>query len=1140
MADTYLNQKGAQHRAEKTKEWADARFVRYATYNAVGVAGSGKNVSVLFPQTLYVPDGLIMGGTALSAGLATRGICGVTTPDGKGGCTKENLYLNYDGNNNYSRKVVLGAGSAGNEIANSSGAYTYSAVRGDQMVSYVTNYVPGAIETWFDSNVHIPSIKTLNTNNSSTLPVSSSEARSGSGSINLHKVSKTGKFSDLNNRGEAFLSWGGQNLAGSYGPIDSAMIADLGANRLAFMPPAGISVEYSRDSGTTWQNYGATDGQKLALTSTGVGFSIGKADSSNKATEKYMLRISLHTSEGKVYTQLNKFALYVSTNGSNGSYCTIRARTQNNYLNKVEKWDVFANKQSIAGWSGWNIINTSTITTYGNSPANQYGEIQLIFGCTSGSTKYAGLQIQRLMGFGGVGWTTPSNMAKYGTIYSYDYNQGVVFPGALTASGTFTSSASTILSSVKSAGILGTDSSGKVYDNSKAYQKAGDYATKSDLTKYQPAGNYQPKGDYATKSDLGKYQPKGDYVTYDNASKDIYLGSHGIHSGTRPSSGSATLMGNGYWIQESSVGVSSAVSGGVAVSSEMTPGYISVSNGKIKMNSSGIVSDAGTFKFDGNPGSVATSADLRNYQKKGNYVTIDTAQTISAKKTFSATPTLSAIKNKKVIGTDANGLIEAHTLGIDDITDLRSQLNGKQPSGAYAERQSAQTITGNWTFTGATNFNGTTKVNGNEIASKGYVDGIFDSKLDASEATNFAKFTKFDSDTLKMTGARLYRTSAGDTVDRSSMYGYSSQNTYGTTYTRFAGMATIGSSQVFIGFYQYTKADGSNGEYIGNVTLSNGRLARVNGSLSSVNELTDAYAVLSDLNNKANKTHTHAISDVTNLQTSLDGKASKSDVDSMNSQITFLEKYTKVYYVDTNITTSDAHGIPINSKFENNAEMISSDMSTNFNTYPTNQCIYADRIGDVTPNELKVGDIIVIDGYLSRYVSDKTTVSTSSGGQASVIRVKFTAINKQYLDRINSKANASHTHSISQINNLQTTLDSKQNKITNPCSFDGSNGSYVKLIRTGTTNYYVYIQHGNVTYQGSITQYPSVNVTFPQSFSGTPTVIVTFSPTSNSTGTYEALKVTNVTSTGFSVNTRMSANISAGYFRVNWIAIYTV
>ena len=91
----------------------------------------------------------------------------------------------------------------------------------------------------------------------------------------------------------------------------------------------------------------------------------------------------------------------------------------------------------------------------------------------------------------------------------------------INANGNITGSNIT-LSSVKNAGILGTDSSGKVCDNSSKYQKAGDY------------------------------------VTYDNASKDIYLGSYGIHSGTRPSSGSATLMGNGYWIKSSSVGVSSA------------------------------------------------------------------------------------------------------------------------------------------------------------------------------------------------------------------------------------------------------------------------------------------------------------------------------------------------------------------------------------------------------------------------------------------------------------------------------------------------------------------------------------------------------------------------------------------------------
>lgn len=167
------------------------------------------------------------------------------------------------------------------------------------------------------------------------------------------------------------------------------------------------------------------------------------------------------------------------------------------------------------------------------------------------------------------------------------------------------------------------------------------------------------------------------------------------------------------------------------------------------------------------------------------------------------------------------------------------------------------------------------------------------------------------------------------------------------------------------------------------------------------------------------------------------------DIFSIYGRVSALERYTKVYYVDTNITTSNAHGTPINSKFESNAETISSDMSTQFNTYPTNQCIYADRVGDVTPNELKIGDIIVIDGYLSRYVSDKTTVSTHSSGQASVIRVKFTAINKQYLDRINGKANASHTHAISDITNLQSTLNGKQATLVSGTNIKTVNGSSI-------------------------------------------------------------------------------------------------
>ena len=168
----------------------------------------------------------------------------------------------------------------------------------------------------------------------------------------------------------------------------------------------------------------------------------------------------------------------------------------------------------------------------------------------------------------------------------------------------------------------------------------------------------------------------------------------------------------------------------------------------------------------------------------------------------------------------------------------------------------------------------------------------------------------------------------------------------------------------------------------------------------------------------------------------------------------------------------------------------------------------------------------------------RVTEDINTNGNITLSNVKNTKV-------LGTDANGlleAHTLGISDITNLQTTLDNKQNKITYPCSFEDSNGDYVNLSRYGaSSSYYVKIERGSVTYYSdSTTQYPSINVTFPSKFSDTPTVIVTFAPTSDSTGTYEALKVINVTSTGFVVKTMMATAISGGYFKVNWIAIRTV
>lgn len=230
---------------------------------------------------------------------------------------------------------------------------------------------------------------------------------------------------------EAYLQWGGKNFSGSYGPIDAAMIGDLGADRFAFIPGSQWTVEYSRDGGATWVDYGATDAQKLAITGQGATLVIGKPDSGVLATEKYMLRLTLLTS-GVVYSVLNKFAIYLATNGSTGTYCTIQCRTKADLDAGNDTWVTRADKTPVSGNSGWNIINVSGITTHGYVPS-QYANIRFIFGCTGGSTEYRGLQINKIKAFGGVGWQTPSSMAATGHLYQYDSSQNATFPAMVYA-----------------------------------------------------------------------------------------------------------------------------------------------------------------------------------------------------------------------------------------------------------------------------------------------------------------------------------------------------------------------------------------------------------------------------------------------------------------------------------------------------------------------------------------------------------------------------------------------------------------------------------------------------------------------------------------------------------------------------------
>ena len=230
---------------------------------------------------------------------------------------------------------------------------------------------------------------------------------------------------------EANLKWGGKNFSANCSPLDAAMIPNLGANRFAFAPTKGITVEYSNDAGSTWKDYEATEPQKLALgiQTLNANLIIGKTKSATPAND--MLRITYDTSSNGInlYTILYKFCIYIATQGSENCYCTIQKALQQSPTTFVD----IATKVPISGDSSYNIINVPSFTTYGNTPNYQYIKIRFIFGSTGNKSDRKGLNILNIFAFGGVGWVTPSTMAKTGDLYSYDYNQNATFPAKITA-----------------------------------------------------------------------------------------------------------------------------------------------------------------------------------------------------------------------------------------------------------------------------------------------------------------------------------------------------------------------------------------------------------------------------------------------------------------------------------------------------------------------------------------------------------------------------------------------------------------------------------------------------------------------------------------------------------------------------------
>lgn len=311
--------------------------------------------------------------------------------------------------------------------------------------------------------------------NGKTGAVTLSKADVGLG--NVDNTSDVDKHILANN-----IQWGGPNIVEDISPIDAAMSDLHSANRLAFCSPKGITIEYSNDAGATWVDYGATDNEKVALTS-GIGqiFWLGKVSSGIPSTDDE-LRITIDAYDCGIYCQLKTILIEFGTSGNNGCTCKIE-KSYNKDINSF--YDV--GEYFVSGWSGWNSIPVNL--RFGTAvQLNNVRKIRLTFLFKSVGNRESGApNVSQIKFYSGTAWTTHSSMGRYGHLYEYDSSQNAFFPAQVTAT-KFNGTATSADSATKAT----QDASGNVITST--------YATKGELNSHVASNNNPHK---VTKAQIG-------------------------------------------------------------------------------------------------------------------------------------------------------------------------------------------------------------------------------------------------------------------------------------------------------------------------------------------------------------------------------------------------------------------------------------------------------------------------------------------------------------------------------------------------------------------------------------------------------------------------------------------------------------
>lgn len=251
--------------------------------------------------------------------------------------------------------------------------------------------------------------------------VSTPTAFDGSGNVSLPVTSLSADY----------VAWGDSNLQSDMGPIFSGLCDPLRGNRFAGIPGEDVEIEYSNDA-VNYYDYGATDGQKSSFfTQFGETLICGKNTNTTTANNNHRLRVTVTANH--VYTKLNKAIIYVSTQSSTNCWVKVTLSNDSTFPNNSST--LVLGTYPINGWPEYNAIPLRDYTASSSGGSHfRYWRFEFGGNFAGNSSGYKGLVVMGIEVYGGVGWTVPNIMAKYGRPYTYDWQGNAKFMGGITAS----------------------------------------------------------------------------------------------------------------------------------------------------------------------------------------------------------------------------------------------------------------------------------------------------------------------------------------------------------------------------------------------------------------------------------------------------------------------------------------------------------------------------------------------------------------------------------------------------------------------------------------------------------------------------------------------------------------------------------